>query len=144
MGFNLSSEDKTLIAEQQLERVKKETGVFRRGDPRQNLKKAREEREQARFEASPAGRQWKKSHKSAFGVGKQVARAAAVAMRPPVSFSKEQEMLGQMFGHGDKIWGTNMEPVRINNDLNSSRSDPEDETADMFGFGPRGERSGMF
>ena len=53
-------------------------------------------------------------------------------------------MLQEMFGQGDKIWGTNQEPVRINNDLNSSKSDPFDETAGMFGFGHNGERSGLF
>ena len=71
-------------------------------------------------------------------VGFEAGRAAGVGMRQEVSFSREQQMLGQMFGQGEKIWGTNNEPVRINNDLNSSRSDPFDETSSMFGFGDQG------
>lgn len=77
-------------------------------------------------------------------VGFEAGRAASVAMRQPVSFSREQQMLGEMFGQGDKIWGNVGEPVRINNDLNSSRSDYWDETSSMFGWGPHRERSGMF
>jgi len=53
-------------------------------------------------------------------------------------------MLGEMFGQGEHIWGTNNQPVTINNDLNPSRSDPYDETAGMFGWGGDGEKSGLF
>jgi len=53
-------------------------------------------------------------------------------------------MLGEMFGQGEHIWGTNNQPVTINNDLNSSRSDPFDETSSMFGWGGQSERSGLF
>ena len=77
-------------------------------------------------------------------VGFQIGRAAFVGMRQPAPFTREQQMLGEMFGQGEKIWGTNQQPVRINNDLNSSRSDPWDETSSMFGWGPHGEKSGMF
>ena len=84
------------------------------------------------------------SRQARFDVGKSVGQAAGVGMRQQVDFSQEQQMLGQMFGGGEKIWGTDMTPVRINNDLNSSRSDPYDETAGMFGFGGGGERSGLF
>lgn len=78
-------------------------------------------------------------------VQQEIGRAHGIATsHQRVSFSKEQQMLGQMFGQGDKIWGNVGEPVRINNDLNSSRSDPWDETSSMFGWGPHGERSGMF
>jgi len=69
---------------------------------------------------------------------------AGEARRQQVSFSPEQQALQQMFGGGDKIWGTYMQPVTINNDLNPSRSDFRDETAGMFGAGPHGERSGLF
>ena len=79
-----------------------------------------------------------------FQVGRNVGQAVHVGMRQQVSFSKEQAMLGQMFGQGEKIWGTNNQPVVIHNDLNSSRSDPWDETSSMFGFGDQSERSGLF
>ena len=82
---------------------------------------------------------------SRFALGKNVGQAALAGMqqqRP--TFSREQEMMGEMFGGGSKIWGTNQEPVRINNDLNSSRSDPFDETSSMFGWGGQSERSGLF
>ena len=59
-------------------------------------------------------------------------------------FSSEQRMLGQLFGGGEKVWGTELNPVTLNNDLNPSRSNPRDETAGMFGFGGNGERSGLF
>ena len=65
-------------------------------------------------------------------------------MRQQVDFTGEQHMIGQMFGQGDKIWGVNNEPVRINHDLNSSRADPFDETGALFGFGGQSERSGLF
>ncbi len=73
----------------------------------------------------------------------EFSEAAGVGMRQEVSFSREQEMLGEMFGGGDKIWGTNGEPVRINNDLNPSRRG-DMGTANIFGFGGDGERSGLF
>jgi len=69
---------------------------------------------------------------------------AAQQSREQPDFSSEQIMLGKMFGQGEHIWGTNNQPVTINNDLNSSRSNPFDETAGMFGFGRNGERSGLF
>ena len=75
----------------------------------------------------------------------QTAEAAGTGMRQGrASFSAEQNMIGEMFGQGEHIWGVNNNPVTINNDLNSSRSDPFDETAGMFGFGRNGERSGLF
>ena len=71
--------------------------------------------------------------------------AAGTGMRQGrPTFSREQQMLGEMFGQGEKIWGTNNQPVIINNDLNPSRSDPWDETGSMFGFGGHSERSGLF
>jgi len=92
-----------------------------------------------------ANRYKEKALKSARGASFEAATAMATAERQGrASFSGEQRMLGQMFGQGEKIWGTNREPVRINNDLNSSRSDPWDETSSMFGWGDQRERSGMF
>lgn len=77
-------------------------------------------------------------------VGFEVGRAAGVSLRQQVDFSDQQDNLREMFGRGDHVWGTKMQPVAINNDLNSSRSDPFDETSSMFGFGEQGERSGLF
>ncbi|KKN51424.1 hypothetical protein LCGC14_0622400 [marine sediment metagenome] len=84
------------------------------------------------------------SPQARFGVGKSVGQAVLAGQQQRPTFSREQQMLGEMFGQGEKIWGTNQQPVTINNDLNSSRSDPFDETAGMFGFGGQGEKSGLF
>lgn len=67
------------------------------------------------------------------------------AMAQPPSFSQEQDMLRQMFGGGDKVWATpdSETKVTINHDLNPSlRGDVG--TAELFGFGGRSERSGLF
>jgi hypothetical protein len=79
-----------------------------------------------------------------YPVGRSLGQGIRAGMRQQVDFSQEQIMLQQMFGGGDKIWGVNMQPVRINNDLNPSRSSFADETSSMFGWGPHGERSGLF
>ena len=139
-----TSSDAELIAKERIKQVRSETAEFKRGDPRQNLRLAVEKREKARFESSPLGRQSKKFGEAKFALGKNVGQAALAGMQQQPTFSREQEMMGEMFGGGSKIWGTNQEPVRINNDLNSSRSDPWDETAGMFGAGPHGERSGLY
>jgi len=70
-------------------------------------------------------------------VGGQVARFGKVALAQQADFTPEQEALSSMFGGGEKTWGTNREPVRINNDLHPSLSNSQDETASMFGFGGR-------
>ena len=72
-----------------------------------------------------------------FQVGKRVGTFVAAGVTMREDFTQEQDMLGQMFGGGSKIWGQNNEPVRINNDLHPSISDKYDETASMFGFGGR-------
>ena len=108
------------------------------------MKRDVESQKKALWESSAGGQALKKFEEGKFAVGKQVGSAVAVGQRQQVSFSREQEMLGEMFGQGEHIWGTNNQPVTINNDLNSSRSDPWDETAGMFGHGPHGERSGLF
>lgn len=108
------------------------------------MKTSAEAQRQALFDSSAGGQALKKFNQSKFQVGMQTGRAVAIGMKQQVDFSQEQDNLRQMFGHGEKIWGVNNEPVRINNDLNSSRSDPYDETAGMFGFGENGERSGLF
>jgi len=105
-----------------------------------NLSELKKAQRLARFADSRAGRIIAASGEIGFEIGS----AVGVGMRQQVDFSNEQHMLRQMFGHGEKIWGVNNEPVRINHDLNSGRSDPFDETAGMFGFGHNGERSGLF
>lgn len=107
-----------------------------------DLKLAKKNLAEARFENSPLGR--KSFNDSRGQVGRQVGLAAGTGMKQQVNFSAEQEALRQMFGGGEKVWGVNNQPVRINNDLNPSRSNPYDETAGMFGFGNDGERSGLF
>jgi len=82
--------------------------------------------------------------KERFGLGKSVGQAVVAGQQQQVNFSQEQQMLGEMFGQGEKIWGNVGQPVTINNDLNSSRSDPMDETSSLFGFGDQNERSGLF
>jgi len=81
-------------------------------------------------------------------VGRGFAKFGKLVARPPQRvFSQEQEALHSQFGGGDHFWGLGDESdtrVRINNDLNPSRSNPYDETAGMFGFGGNGERSGLF
>ena len=57
-----------------------------------------------------------------------------MARERPQEFSNEQMALKSMFGGGGKIWGTELEPVKIYNDLHPSLSNPEDETRRMFGF----------
>ncbi|RKX63963.1 MAG: hypothetical protein DRP42_07115 [Tenericutes bacterium] len=105
------------------------------------LQELRKTQRLAQFADSRAGRAVEQSRKVGFETG----RAVAVGMQhQQPSFSREQEMLGEMFGQGEKIWGQNQEPVRLNNDLNPSRSDPYDETSSMFGAGRNGERSGLF
>jgi len=85
-----------------------------------------------------------RSARAMSGAINEAGQAYGVATQQQVNFSPEQRMLGELFGQGEKIWGTNKEPVRINNDLNSSRSDPYDETGSMFGFGDFKEKSGLF
>jgi len=82
--------------------------------------------------------------RGAVGVVGQAGQFAGEGRRQQATFTEEQNMLGEMFGGGDKIWGTENNPVTLNNDLNSSRSDPFDETSSMFGFGNQGQRSGLF
>lgn len=55
---------------------------------------------------------------------------------PAPNFTAEQKALQSMFGHGEKFWGVNNEPVRINNDLNP-RMRGDMGTASLFGFGPK-------
>ncbi len=67
--------------------------------------------------------------KTGFAVGQRTAE-----FRPPVEdFSFQEEVLREMFGRGDHIWGTQMEPVKMYHDLNP-RQRGDTGTAELFGF----------
>lgn len=53
--------------------------------------------------------------------------------RREVPFTQEQEALNEMFGGGGKIWGTEMQPVKLFNDLNPSKNG-DIGTGEMFGI----------
>lgn len=76
------------------------------------------------------------SPKERFEVGRRAGTFVAVGAQQRQDFSREQEMMGEMFGHGDKIWGVNNEPVKLYSDLNP-RQRGDDGTASLFGFGGR-------
>lgn len=109
-----------------------------------DLKQVKENLNKTRLSNSPFGKGLNSFRTSKQQVGKQVGLAVGTGMNQQVNFSVEQEALRQMFGGGEKIWGVNNQPVKINNDLNPSRLNPNNETAGMFGFGSNGERSGLF
>lgn len=144
-NFKPDTSDEVLIAQAKL--AKKNIADIQTESSADYLAALKKQEAEARFAASPAAEKAeaiKRAIAQRGKVGFEVGRAAGVGMRQQVDFSEEQRMLQQMFGHGGRIWGTNNEPVRINNDLNSSRSDPFDETSSMFGFGDQRERSGLF
>ena len=76
------------------------------------------------------------SRRTGIGLGRSV-REAGRSLQRPEDFSFHEQALREMFGRGEHIWGTNMQPVIINNDLNPRRSGREEdnETAEIFGFG---------
>lgn len=137
-SFTPDRSREVLLAEKKI--VRENISSMNKGSASERLADARQEEKIARLKKGFIG----KSVRGSEQVGVEAGRAAAVGMRQQVDFSREQDNLREMFGHGDKIWGTNMEPVRLNNDLNSSRSNPYDETSSMFGWGPQRERSGLF
>jgi len=55
------------------------------------------------------------------------------AQQEAPDFTVEQESMASMFGQGDKIWGTQGEPVRMNHDLNPRRRG-DTGTGELFGF----------
>jgi len=71
-------------------------------------------------------------------VGRSVRSFAQAGLRQEVPFSVEQEALRGMFGGGDHIWGTEMEPVKLYNDLNP-RQRGDTGTAECFGLNMRGK-----
>lgn len=70
---------------------------------------------------------------AAFGQVKQEAQQFGRQGQQQVDFSAEQESMASMFGQGEKIWGTQGEPVRMNHDLNPRRRG-DTRTGELFGF----------
>jgi len=75
----------------------------------------------------------KQALESGEALGKSTASFFKVGIKQP-DFSREQMALQSMFGGGDKIWGTEMQPVKLNHDLNP-RQRGDNGTASLFGFG---------
>ena len=79
-----------------------------------------------------------RARQTGYGFGKSV---GAFGQAPPQEdFSFQEQVLRETVGgRGEHIWGTNMQPVEINNDLNPRQSGRPGtgETAEMFGFGGR-------
>lgn len=100
---------------------------IKRGTPAERLRRA--ELDEARLRFSQSGVE--QARRDAIRVGREA--QAAVGVAQPVDFTPEQEALQSMFGGGAKIWGTNMTPVHIHNDLNP-RQRGDFGTAQMFGF----------
>ena len=70
-----------------------------------------------------------KFRRTGFALGKRVAE-----FRPPQEdFSFQEQALRETFGRGEHIWGTEMKPVKIYNDLNP-RQRGDNSTAELFGF----------
>ena len=119
-GFQKKIEEKRAMAafqkEQQSKVLKKEeqkSGLFRGRKILAAKRRARQER----------------LAKTGFALGQRAAQ-----FRPPVEdFNFQEEVLMGMFGHGDHVWGTNMTPVEINNDLNP-RQRGDTGTAELFVF----------
>jgi len=72
------------------------------------------------------------SKKRGFLLGKQIAGIGISVPKEDFSF-QEQVLRQTVGGRGDKIWGTNLQPVTIFNDLNP-RQRGDTGTAEMFGF----------
>jgi hypothetical protein len=101
--------------------------------------KLRMQQEQQAFDTSWMGKSVKNAELAAQNVG-QFAGVASGGQ----SFTQEQEALRQMFGHGESMWGfPESHGPDINNDLHPSLNG-DTGTADIFGFGGRGQRSGLF
>ena len=70
------------------------------------------------------------SRRTGFALGRNIQQAG---QRPTIDFSTQQDVMNQVVGGGgEKIWGINNQPVRINKDLGGG---PDPSTAEMFGFG---------
>lgn len=113
--------------------VRADTTAIQRGTPEERLRMAEASRRRARFEKSGL----RTAQRAALGVTESLGEFAGVATRPqPPPFSREQGVLNDLFGGGDKIWGLGPESstqVTINNDLNP-RQRGDFRTAQMFGF----------
>ena len=101
------------------------------------IKKIFEEKERQKRTKSDVARQKRRilpTSAERFQVGKRVGTFVATGATLKEDISREQEMLGEMFGQGEHIWGVNNEPVKINHDLNP-RQRGDNGTAELFGFG---------
>ena len=66
--------------------------------------------------------------------GKTFGKSFNLLRRPPQQdFTFHEQVLRETFGHGEHIWGTNMQPVEMNHDLNP-RQRGDFSTAELFGF----------
>lgn len=122
--------------QEQINLARQEAARIRRDNARENLRKARIQREQARFEQSPLGRGTRRAQRASFEVGREVGRFAQAARTQQPDFSREQRALRQMFGGGGKIWGLGPysgTQVQINNALSPGRNG-DMGTARLFGF----------
>jgi len=95
------------------------------------LKKFEEYKKQQKKKLPSTARGFERVRQTARVPVRQLQKASRV---PAPDFSEQQQVMHSMFGGGEKIWGWQNEPVKINNDLGGG-ADPS--TADMFGFGGR-------
>ena len=63
----------------------------------------------------------------------QFGRNIAAFQPPQEDFSFQEQVLRETFGRGEHIWGSNMQPVELNNDLNP-RQRGDFGTSELFGF----------
>lgn len=75
----------------------------------------------------------RQSRNTRFELGRNIGQAARFSLMQRPDFTQEQEALRNLFGGGEKIWGTNQNPVTLYNDLNPSQRG-DDGTARLFGL----------
>lgn len=101
------------------------------------IEKIFEEKERQKRTKSDVARQKRRilpTSAERFQVRKRVGTFVKTGATLREDFTREQDMLGQMFGGGEKIWGTENEPVKLYSDLNP-RQRGDTGTAELFGFG---------
>jgi len=98
------------------------------------LRKKEKEVSKTKSDVARSKRRILPTSKERFEIGKRVGTFVATGATLKEDISREQEMLGEMFGQGEHIWGVNNEPVKINHDLNP-RQRGDNGTAELFGFG---------
>jgi hypothetical protein len=122
----------------QIEGTKQAQKIYTRQQNSQYNQQKMAQNQQA-FEGSWAGDVSRTSQQAS----QQIGQFAGVASGGQ-SFSQEQRALRQMFGHGESMWGfPESHGPDINNDLHPALNGDQG-TADIFGFGGRGQRSGLF